>query len=43
VQVLPDYATSARPMHVVYHADRYSNPKLRCFVDFVVERFGRAA
>src|SRR5690348_1316812 len=43
VQVLPDYATFARPMHVVYHADRYSNPKLRCFVDFVVERFGRAA
>lgn len=41
-QVLPGYATYARPMHVVYSADRYSRPKLRSFVDFVVERFGRA-
>lgn len=41
VRVLPDYATFARPMHVIYHADRYSNPKVRSFVDFIVERFGR--
>lgn len=43
VRVLPDYETFARPMHVVYLADRYSKPKLRSFVEFVVERFGRAA
>lgn len=42
VHLLPDYETFARPMHVVYLADRYSKPKLRSFVDFVVERFGRA-
>lgn len=42
VHLLPDYETFARPMHVVYLADRYSKPKLRSFVDFVMERFGRA-
>jgi DNA-binding transcriptional LysR family regulator len=27
-------------MHIVYLPDRYRSPKLRSFIDFVIERFG---
>jgi DNA-binding transcriptional LysR family regulator len=40
VQLFPDYALPERPMHIVYLPDRYRSPKLRSFIDFIVERFG---
>ncbi|HEX5739319.1 MAG TPA: LysR family transcriptional regulator [Hydrogenophaga sp.] len=40
VQLLPGYELPSRPMSVVYLQDRYRSPKLRSFVDFMVERFG---
>jgi DNA-binding transcriptional LysR family regulator len=40
VRLLPEHELPSRPMHVVYLPDRYRSPKLRSFVDFVVERFG---
>ena len=40
VQLFPAHALPTRPMHVVYLPDRYRAPKLRSFVDFMVERFG---
>jgi DNA-binding transcriptional LysR family regulator len=40
IQVLPGHAPAARPMHVLTVADRKPPPKIRTFVDFLVERFG---
>ena len=40
VRLLADYELPSRPMHIVYVADRRPTPKLRSFIDFVVERFG---
>lgn len=40
VQLLPKHELPSRSMHVVYLPDRYRSPKLRSFVDFLVERFG---
>ncbi len=40
VQLLPTHELPSRPMSVVYLQDRYRSPKLRSFVDFLVERFG---
>jgi DNA-binding transcriptional LysR family regulator len=42
VQLFPDYEPPVRPVHVVYLPDRYRSPKLRNFIDFVLERFGEA-
>lgn len=39
VQLFPHHELPARPMNVVYLPDRYRSPKLRSFVDFVVEHF----
>jgi DNA-binding transcriptional LysR family regulator len=39
VQLFPSHELPTRPMSVVYLPDRYRSPKLRSFVDFVVERF----
>jgi DNA-binding transcriptional LysR family regulator len=39
VRVLPTWSLPARPMHVVYVADRQATPKLQCFIDFVVKQF----
>jgi len=39
VQLFPTYELPSRPMSVVYLPDRYRSPKLRSFVDFLVERF----
>ena len=41
VQLFPNHPLPTRPMSVVYLADRFRSPKLRSFVDFMVERFGR--
>ena len=39
VQLFPRHELASRPMSVVYLPDRYRSPKLRSFVDFLVERF----
>jgi DNA-binding transcriptional LysR family regulator len=39
VQLFPTHELPSRPMSVVYLPDRYRSPKLRSFVDFLVERF----
>lgn len=39
VQLFPTYELPSRPMSVVYLPDRYRSPKLRSFVDFLVEQF----
>lgn len=40
VRVLPDFETPSRPMHLIFLADRRPTPKLRTFIDAVVEEFG---
>jgi len=40
VRLLSDYELPSRPMHIVYVADRRPTPKLRSFIDFIVELFG---
>jgi DNA-binding transcriptional LysR family regulator len=40
VRVLPDHDLPSLPMHLVYLADRRPTPKLRTFIDFVLERLG---
>ncbi len=39
VQLFADYELPSRPMSVVYPPDRYRSPKLRSFVEFLLERF----
>lgn len=39
VQLFPRHELPSKPMSVVYLPDRYRSPKLRSFVDFLVERF----
>lgn len=41
VRVLPNYETPSRPIHLLYHPDRRQTPKLRGFIDTVVEQLGR--
>lgn len=40
VAVLPEYSIPTRPMHLLYAPDRRVTPKLRSFIDFVMEHFG---
>lgn len=40
VQLFPGYELPSRALSVVYLQDRYRTPKLRSFVDFMVEKFG---
>ncbi|MDP3817005.1 LysR substrate-binding domain-containing protein [Pseudomonas sp.] len=40
VQLFPQHELPSKPTSVVYLPDRYRSPKLRSFVDFLVERFG---
>lgn len=40
VQLLPDYPVPTRPMHLLYAPDRRMTPKLRSFINFVMEQFG---
>ncbi|AMP05815.1 lysR substrate binding domain protein [Collimonas pratensis] len=39
VRLLPGYIPPIRPLNLIYLRDRRMSPKLRSFVDFVVERF----
>jgi DNA-binding transcriptional LysR family regulator len=41
VALLPSYQSPFRPMHLLYAQDRYRLPKLRAFVDFVIEQWAR--
>ncbi|MFF7708425.1 LysR substrate-binding domain-containing protein [Pseudomonas sp. NPDC007930] len=41
VALLPDYPCPTRPMHLVYPADRYRSAKLRSFVDYLIELWGK--
>ncbi|WPO97661.1 LysR family transcriptional regulator [Pseudomonas sp. HR96] len=41
VALLEQFQLPARPVHLLYGQDRYRSPKLRCFVEFVVQRLGR--
>jgi DNA-binding transcriptional LysR family regulator len=40
VEVLSDHAPPVRSLNLLYLRDRQMSPKLRSFIDFVVERFG---
>lgn len=39
-RVLPKYSPPARPLNLLYLRDRQMSPKLRSFIEFVLERFG---
>jgi DNA-binding transcriptional LysR family regulator len=41
VTVLDDYAASPYTMHALYPHNRHLSAKVRAFVDFLAERFGR--
>jgi len=41
VQVLQDFETLSRPMHLLFQADRRQTTKLRSFIDQVVQELGR--
>ena len=43
VQVLPAYAAPSQPMYLLFSARRLQTPKLRSFIDCVVNAFGRAS
>ncbi len=40
IAVLPEYSIPTRPLHLLYAPDRCVTPKLRSFIDFVMEHFG---
>lgn len=40
IEVLLNYAPPVRSINLLYLRDRQMSPKLRSFIDFVVERFG---
>jgi DNA-binding transcriptional LysR family regulator len=39
-EVLPDYETPSRPIHLIYHPDRRQTPKLKSFISAVVRELG---
>jgi DNA-binding transcriptional LysR family regulator len=39
IKLLPDYTPPGRPFHLLYPADRRMTPKLRSFIDFVLQEF----
>jgi len=41
VKLLPDYRLPRRPLNLMYAQDRYRLPKLRCFVAFALEAWGK--
>lgn len=43
VRLLPDYEAPALPVHVIFPADRRMTPKLRSFVDMLVQMLGSKA
>jgi DNA-binding transcriptional LysR family regulator len=42
VTVVPDYQPPSRPLHLLYAPDRYRLPKLRRFVEFAMQTWGRS-
>jgi DNA-binding transcriptional LysR family regulator len=40
VRVLPNYETPPRPIHLLFHPDRRQTPKLKSFIEMVVEHLG---
>lgn len=42
VTVIPDYQPPSRPLHLLYAPDRYRLPKLRRFVEFAMQTWGRS-
>jgi DNA-binding transcriptional LysR family regulator len=42
VEILPNFAAPERPLNLLYLRERQTSPKLRSFIDFIVERFGKA-
>ena len=43
VRVLPGYTSTPQPMHLLFSARRPQTPKLRSFIDCVVNAFGRTS
>ena len=41
VELLPKFPAPPLPMHLLYGSDRRLTPKLRTFIDFAVEKFGK--
>src|SRR5471032_1039770 len=41
VALMQDYQLPSRPMHLIYAQDRYRLPKLRSFVDFAMQMWGK--
>lgn len=41
VQVLADYETNAVPIHVIYPQSRHLPLKVRCFIDFLIEKLAQ--
>ena len=41
VALMPDYLPPSRPMNLMYAQDRYRLPKLRSFVDFALQMWGK--
>lgn len=39
--LMPDYLPPSRPLHLLYAQDRYRLPKLRRFVDFAMQMWGK--
>ncbi|MFJ4251899.1 LysR family transcriptional regulator [Pseudomonas sp. DTU12.3] len=42
VKVIHDYQPPSRPLHLLYAPDRYRLPKLRRFVEFAMQTWGRS-
>jgi DNA-binding transcriptional LysR family regulator len=42
VEVLAGFVPPPMPVHLIYPRDRQQPPKLRSFIDFVVQRFGHS-
>jgi DNA-binding transcriptional LysR family regulator len=40
IQLFAEYQLAQRPLHLLYLADRRGSPKLRSFIQFMLERFG---
>jgi len=40
VQVLPEWAPPAIPMHLLYAPDRRPSARLRSMIEFLLSRFG---
>ena len=40
VELLPDFTVPTRPMHLMFAPDRRMTPKLRSFIEFVMEHLG---